>query len=85
MVLKYLGEEGENACAAAAVALSVPCDLEASANRISEPALRIYANSFLKTLKATVRRKAHFMPEEVSVEGLREIDDRLNQLCQVFL
>ena len=73
VVLKYLGEEGEGTCVAGAVALSVPCDLLAAADRLSEPGNRVYLNSFLRTLKATVRRKAHFMPDRVTVEGLRGI------------
>ena len=73
VVLKYLGEEGEGTCVAGAVALSVPCDLLAAADRLSQPGNRVYLNSFLRTLKATVRRKAHFMPDRVTVEGLRGI------------
>ena len=59
VLLKYLGEQGEAARRrlSAAVAVSVPYDLSACADRMSEGAGRIYAAFFLRSLRAKVRAK----------------------------
>jgi uncharacterized protein len=73
VVLKYLGEERETCGVVGAVAISVPCDLENACYRISEPVNRVYLNSFLKSLKRNIRRKAAVIPDRVSVDGLDRI------------
>ena len=60
VLLKYLGEEGDAACAAfrAAAAISVPYDLEAGARFLTRSFMgRFYTNHFLRSLRARVRQK----------------------------
>lgn len=73
VVLKYLGEEGEDTPASGAVAISVPTDLASSAERLGESRNHVYENSFLKTLRQAVRRMADADPG-VSVEGLDDVN-----------
>ncbi|MGB3619054.1 MAG: alpha/beta fold hydrolase [Catalinimonas sp.] len=73
--LKYLGADparvpGE---VRAAVALSVPCDLPASIVRLHHPQNRFYKDRFLARLKKKMRLKALHFPEQIDVQGLREI------------
>jgi len=74
VVLKYLGEEEGSVIAAGAVAFSVPCDLESAAHRISEPDNHIYQSGFLRRLKRVVRQKSLLTPDQLSTDGLEEID-----------
>jgi predicted alpha/beta-fold hydrolase len=78
VLLKYLGEEGDDTGVSHAVAVSVPCDLLSSAHRLSDPGNWIYLNGFMRTLKQTARRKAHFAPEKASVDGLDAIDNLIS-------
>jgi len=59
VLLKWLGEDGEKVPAAvrAAVAVSVPFNLEIAARRIDRGINRIYAAVFLKTLKEKTLQK----------------------------
>jgi predicted alpha/beta-fold hydrolase len=83
LVLKYLGENGraldnEQHWAAA---ISVPCDLAASARRLDRPANRIYTWRFLRTLKAKALEKARRYPGRIdrpklaAARTLRAFDD----------
>ena len=56
VLLKWLGECGSSSPLVAAVAISVPFDLEAGARKISHGFARIYDRNFLRSL----RRKALF-------------------------
>ena len=84
VVLRYLGEEGESAPLAAAVAMSVPFDLSACADRLSHGfGGRVYGRHFLRSLKAKVVAKRRLLEGEVDVErvlaarNLIEYDDAL--------
>lgn len=60
ITLKYLGEQGGNVSTIikAAFALSVPCDLEQSSNKLSKGFNTIYLNRFLKSLKSKIDSKS---------------------------
>lgn len=64
VLLKWLGEEGDKIPDAvrAAVAISVPFDLEVSAHQIDQGISRIYAAVFLKTLRQKALQKAARYP-----------------------
>lgn len=81
-VLKYLGEQGENALADGAATFSVPCDLTTSAEVIERRENRIYLKRFMRSMREKVAEKATRFPEDLDTEGLdkitsfREFDDR---------
>jgi len=72
LVLKYLGENGRALDKKQhwAAAVSVPCDLAASARRLDRPANRIYNWCFLRTLKAKARWKARRHPDRIDLPKL---------------
>lgn len=64
VLLKWLGEASANVNAVrAAVAVSVPFDLEAGARKISQGFSRIYDWSFLRSLRRKARRKLARFPD----------------------
>jgi predicted alpha/beta-fold hydrolase len=83
VLLKWLGEEGTRAVdeLRAAVAISVPYDLEASAQKMSRGLGRLYTRFFLKTLKPKVLAKAEQFPGTLDAEAIerartwRQYDD----------
>lgn len=83
VLLKYLGERGDGVDSrlTAAVAASVPFDLTASARVFDSGAGRIYGSFFLRSLKATLRRKAELFPDAYDLRRaeaartLREFDE----------
>lgn len=84
VLLKHLGERGDDTGIAAAVAVSVPYDLAGCAARLSSglPG-RAYGAHFLRALKRKVRAKRHLLEGVVDVERalaartLRDYDDQL--------
>lgn len=62
--LRFLGEDPQRVpgAVAAAVCVSVPCDLAASERALARPGNRIYLNNFLKTLKTKVLEKNRRFP-----------------------
>lgn len=64
VMLKWLGERGDDSksLVAAAAAVSVPFDLEAGARRIAEGPFRIYDRSFLRSLRRKALTKAARIP-----------------------
>ena len=72
MVLKYLGEQGEQVDPRLqkAMALSVPLDLHAGCLQISSGFNRVYSFRFLRRLKAKVRRKALQFPDAFDLNAL---------------
>ena len=84
LTLKYLGDQGDrlNPRIRAAFALSVPCDLASSAQRLEHGQNRIYMARFMRSLRAKVREKANRYPGALNLEGLdamrtfAEFDDR---------
>jgi predicted alpha/beta-fold hydrolase len=75
LVLKYLGEKGPSLDPTRhwAAAISVPCDLEASARRLANGANRIYNWRFLRTLVPKTRRKARRYPGAIDTAKLRSV------------
>lgn len=82
-LLKYLGEEGERAEVAAAVAVSVPYDLAAGADLLERSRMgRFYAGLFIKTLIEKAEAKRELM-EAAGIDlervrrarSFREFDD----------
>lgn len=85
VLLKYLGEQGAAAAnqLRATVAVSVPYDLAACADRMSEGAGRVYAAFFLRSLRAKVRAKAALLDGRCQVDRalrarrVREFDEAI--------
>lgn len=71
-LLKYLGEEGEQATLAAAVAVSVPFDLAAGARNMEASRMgRFYTSLFLKTLREKAEIKRELLDGKVDLERIR--------------
>lgn len=60
-LLKYLGETGHASQLNAAVAVSVPFDLDNAAHTLRKSGFGIYQNYLLKNLKSTLRRKQNLL------------------------
>jgi uncharacterized protein len=84
VLLKYLGERGEQARddLLAAVAVSVPFDLAAGTRRLEEGGMsRIYTRYFIQKLRSKVNAKRHLLAERCDVERaggvatIREYDE----------
>lgn len=82
VLLKHLGEAGEESPLAGAATISVPFDLAAGARRLeSGPMGRFYTTYFLRSLLRKVEDKAALLEEELELERiraartLREFDD----------
>jgi predicted alpha/beta-fold hydrolase len=83
LTLKYLGEVSPNPAVIAAVAISVPVDLAATARRLDRGwSNGIYRRRFIKSLMAKVEIKARRFPDNFDmsrsrlIETFREFDDR---------
>ncbi len=57
MLLKLLGEEGESTALSAAIAVSVPMQLDVSAKRMEKGFSRFYQYYLLRDLKVTLKQK----------------------------
>lgn len=57
----------------AAVALSVPCDLASSSERLEHITNRLYMRRFLKSLRFKVREKIQRFPGKITDEGLDQM------------
>lgn len=75
LTLKYLGEQGDAAPVARAVAFSVPVDLAASSAALGRWENGLYMRYFLRSLRGKVRAKAAQFPDAVSTDGLGSISD----------
>jgi len=73
VLLKYLGEEGTAAPVDAAVAFSVPCNLEVGAERLMAKENWLYEQRFVQSLKKKIARKRSLYPERCGSAELREI------------
>jgi hypothetical protein len=82
LTLRALGEPGLDPRVAAGVAISVPCDLASSAERLADPANQLYMENFLRAIRRKILAKAERFPDRIPLDGLaalrtfREIDDR---------
>src|SRR5436190_9042545 len=67
LTLKFLGERGKalSPQITKAVALSVPCDLEAGSIRLAKPANQIYMRHFLISLRRKIRRQMRALPGKI--------------------
>ena len=71
-LLKYLGEEGDAARVACAVAVSVPFDLGAGARLLEQSAAgRFYSRIFIKSLLLKAEAKATLLAERCDLERVR--------------
>ncbi len=72
LTLKYLGEQGEglDPRLRAAVAFSVPCDLDAGVTHIDRPSNWIYRMRFLRDLREKTRRKQALFPGLLDFDSL---------------
>lgn len=84
LLLKFLGENPTQTWLSAAVAVSVPFDLEATTRSLRSGMGRIYQKRFMKSLKRTISYKLHFsmdMPislfELEQIHTLYEFDDKV--------
>ena len=77
LTLKYLGEKGKEIYPEikSAVAISVPCDLLASARKLGTRNNFIYQRRFLKSLRNKVRQKQNLFPEESWLRDNRQLHD----------
>ena len=64
MVLKYLGEQGENIHqkVKCGIAISVPCDLTSSSVELKKPKNKLYMTKFMQTLKPKTLQKMEQFP-----------------------
>ena len=84
LTLKYVGERGRelDRRIKAAVAFSVPCDLQSALLKLAQPANRIYMNRFLVTLRTKVRAMMRIAPGKIDDRGyeqmrtFKDFDDR---------
>ncbi|CAA6696420.1 MULTISPECIES: YheT family hydrolase [unclassified Lentimonas] len=75
LTLKYLGDHGGqiDPRIRAAVAISVPCDLAGSSERLEHWSNRIYMARFLRTLRSKVREKMTRHPGKIHDHGLDQM------------
>lgn len=75
VVLKMAGELGDDAAGllAGVVAVSTPIDLAACVRTLKRPANYIYANRFVKRLKARIRLKESLTPGSFALEKLDRV------------
>ncbi|MCB0335131.1 MAG: alpha/beta fold hydrolase [Bdellovibrionales bacterium] len=71
VTLKYLGENVETPKEVkAAVTVSVPCDLEASANCLRRPSNKLYMRYFLESLRTKIVGKYVHFPHKIAIDTL---------------
>jgi uncharacterized protein len=77
MILKYLGEKSSDLppLITHAVTFSAPVDMEGSVKLLSKVQNILYKNRFLGKLKRKIKEKAELMPDQVSYEMVKEIND----------
>lgn len=82
VVLKAMGEWGDSAPVAGAIAISTPLDLMACCLRMQEGRNWLYSQKFIKSLKARYTRRHQSFPDLFPLDGLDrvrsvlEFDDR---------
>ena len=84
LTLKYLGERGQelDPRIRAAVAFSVPCDLQSSSIELAKPLNWIYMQRFLATLHGKIRAMMKVMPGKIDdcgyerLRNFKDFDDR---------
>lgn len=82
VLLKWLGETGKDNPLTAAVAISVPFELEKAAKKIDRSFAGIYQKHFLKSLRERIEKKffpqteIHF-PSLPTIQSIEEFDDKI--------
>ncbi|MBK8454700.1 MAG: hydrolase [Thiofilum sp.] len=82
LTLKYMGEVGVNTTIRAAVAISIPFQLAACAQRLEQGFSKLYGRHLLNDLKNSYRRKFHNRPKPLAVNleqitTLYQFDDQV--------
>jgi hypothetical protein len=83
VLLKWLGEKGDETGIQQAIAISVPFDLDAAARQLDRGFSRLYRNHLLRKMRASVIRKAalHTLPWPVArleeLRSFRAFDDAI--------
>ncbi|MES9972086.1 MAG: hydrolase [Candidatus Thiodiazotropha sp.] len=90
LLLKYLGESGCDSAFSAAVAVSVPFNLQSAAKRLEQGFSRVYNRHLLRKLLKSHARKCRSMsiPETeniASIATIYEFDDRITALQNGFI
>ena len=75
ILLKWLGEQGEAATLATAVAVSVPFDLAACARAVNQGLSRVYQAHLLKGMRAMAETKFARVPAPFELTDLAELKD----------
>ena len=71
-LLKYLGEEGERTLLSAAVAVSVPYDLDAGERHLAaDPVSRVYVRRFLRSLQQKAAAKEDALRDHCDFDAIR--------------
>jgi predicted alpha/beta-fold hydrolase len=73
VLLKWLGENGENTGIQQAISISVPFELDAAARQLDRGLSRIYRNHLLRKLRLSVVKKAKTHLPPWPLERLREL------------
>ncbi|WP_455366547.1 hydrolase [Kaarinaea lacus] len=90
IILNWLAQNNSNDLLAAAVAMSVPFDLSATADTLNQGFSRIYQQYLLRQLKTLAIRKSELHPAPLTVseiqhiKTLREYDDRMTAKINGF-
>lgn len=89
VLLKWLGEQGDKSPLQRAVAISVPFQLDAAANRLESGLSRLYQRHLVNSLRSTYRRKFARIrsPLEVDLKRLntfRLFDDQVTAALHGF-
>lgn len=75
MLLKWLGETGSANPLSAAVAVSVPFDLQRSSERLGKGISKLYAWALLRSLKESIAEKLERFSLPITPKQLRDVDD----------
>ena len=82
LTLVHLGRDRVDPLVKKAVAFSVPCDLEASANALTKPSNKLYMKRFLVLLHQKIKDKMAIMPHALNdvgydkIKTFKDFDDR---------
>ncbi|MCP4360023.1 MAG: alpha/beta fold hydrolase [Chloroflexi bacterium] len=83
ILLKYLGEQGQNTPLVTAVAISPPFNLEQSTLAVQTGFSQMYQRMFLSSIREKAQARAHLISDKVDMEQVlaaqtfREIDEAL--------
>lgn len=89
VLLKWIGEQGENPLLQRAVAISVPFRLDDCARRLEQGASRLYQHHLIRRLQRSYRRKFAQRPSPLDVDvdtlrTFRQFDDQVTAALHGF-